>query len=235
MRLGNKISTRRKELGLTQQELADRLFVSVKTISKWETNRGNPEINILPKIADILNINISNLFDEKANYEEPISDKRKYDIFYACFEFGFAFLGLIFFATTFITIEGNIPFSDSFFGNVFGDTTIKYPFSGYKILFNMSGTNLLGGLLILSIWISFFAILAHIAFGIIEILVTKEEIIEIKNKTSFIVSIVGFSSIVLAFLISLISAFSIGIGIILILLLYGFILGYNIKYKKVLS
>lgn len=230
MRLGNIIATKIKELGLTQQELADKLFVSVKTISKWETNRGNPEINILPKIAEVLNINISDLFDEKVNYEEPTSEKRKYDIYNACFEFGFAFLGLIFFAVTFIIVEGNLPIGDSFFGDVF-DTRFKYSLSGYRILFNMSGTNFLGSLLIFSIWISFFTILAHIAFGIIEIMVAREDIIQIKNKVSFIVSIVGLSSIGFAFIIYLLST-TIGIGIVLTLLLFIFILGYNIKYKK---
>ena len=62
MKLGIKIASRRKELGMTQQELADKLFVSVKTISKWETNRGNPEINLIPKIANILDISINELF-----------------------------------------------------------------------------------------------------------------------------------------------------------------------------
>ncbi|MGB3997659.1 MAG: helix-turn-helix domain-containing protein, partial [Bacilli bacterium] len=37
IKLGNRIAARRKELGMTQQELADKLFISVKTVSKWET------------------------------------------------------------------------------------------------------------------------------------------------------------------------------------------------------
>ncbi|MFA6722892.1 MAG: helix-turn-helix domain-containing protein, partial [Bacilli bacterium] len=35
IKLGNRIAARRKELGMTQQELADKLFISVKTVSKW--------------------------------------------------------------------------------------------------------------------------------------------------------------------------------------------------------
>lgn len=232
MRLGNKISTKRKELGLTQQELADKLFVSVKTISKWETNRGNPEINILPRIAEVLNIEISELFDEKVNYEEPILNKRKYDIFNVCFEFGFAVLGLIFFAATFIAIEVNQSFGNSFFDDMFGDSIVKYTFSGYKVLFSLSGNDFLGTLLVLSIWISFFIILSHIALGVIEIVATKEDVIEIKNKASYIISIVGISAIGLALILSLISSMSIGSGMVLTLLLFVFILGYNIKYKR---
>ena len=39
---GTAIRTRREQLGITQQQLADRLAVSNKTISKWENGRGLP-------------------------------------------------------------------------------------------------------------------------------------------------------------------------------------------------
>ena len=40
------ISKKRKELGLNQQELADKLFVSDKVISKWETGKSVPETSL---------------------------------------------------------------------------------------------------------------------------------------------------------------------------------------------
>lgn len=232
MKLGNKIAVRRKELGLTQQELADKLYVSVKTISKWETNRGNPEINILPRIAEALNIEISELFDDNINYQEHRPPKRKIDFIYICFEFGFVILGLIFYAVTFIAVEGSMNFGDSFFGDFFEGQVVKYTFSGYRILFSMSGNNFLGSLLVLSIWISFFAILSHIAMGMIEIFVTKEDVIEVRNKVSYIIAIVGMLSIGIALIITIISSISIGMGMILTSLLFVFILGYNIKIKN---
>jgi len=56
MKISELIKSKRKEKNLTQQELADLLFVSSKTISKWETGRGLPEVMMLNKIAEILNI-----------------------------------------------------------------------------------------------------------------------------------------------------------------------------------
>lgn len=45
------ISRRRKELGMTQQELADKLFISDKVVSKWETGKSIPDTTILIDLA----------------------------------------------------------------------------------------------------------------------------------------------------------------------------------------
>lgn len=55
------ISKRRKELGLTQQELADKLFVSNKVISKWETGKSVPDTSILVELANVLEISLDEL------------------------------------------------------------------------------------------------------------------------------------------------------------------------------
>jgi membrane-anchored DNA-binding protein, putative len=55
------ISKRRKELGLTQQELADKLFVSDKVISKWETGKSVPDTSILVELANVLEISLDEL------------------------------------------------------------------------------------------------------------------------------------------------------------------------------
>ena len=39
MNFGEVLQTKRKSMGLTQEDLADKLFVSSKTISNWETNK----------------------------------------------------------------------------------------------------------------------------------------------------------------------------------------------------
>lgn len=54
--LGNKIAKHRKKLGLTQLELAQKLHVSDKTVSKWENGGGFPEISILPALSDIFGV-----------------------------------------------------------------------------------------------------------------------------------------------------------------------------------
>lgn len=73
-KIGQIISTKRKEKNLTQQELADILGVSPKTISKWETGNGLPDITFLKKISEILEITIEELLDGKIKEKEPKED-----------------------------------------------------------------------------------------------------------------------------------------------------------------
>ena len=61
MNINELIKMKRKEKNLTQQELANLLFVSSKTISKWETGRGVPEVMMLNNIVTVLNIDPSEL------------------------------------------------------------------------------------------------------------------------------------------------------------------------------
>lgn len=55
------ISKRRKELGMTQQELADKLFISDKVVSKWETGKSIPDTSILVDLASALEITLDEL------------------------------------------------------------------------------------------------------------------------------------------------------------------------------
>lgn len=58
---GKFIAELRKAKGMTQQELADMLNLSNKTVSKWETGSGSPDISNLPILADILGITVDEL------------------------------------------------------------------------------------------------------------------------------------------------------------------------------
>ena len=58
---GALIAERRKTLGLTQKELAGRLIVSDKAVSKWETGAGYPEVTMLPLLAETLGITVDEL------------------------------------------------------------------------------------------------------------------------------------------------------------------------------
>lgn len=60
-RTGSLIAERRKEQGLTQRELAERLHVSDKAVSRWETGRGCPDINSLEAIAQALDVSTAEL------------------------------------------------------------------------------------------------------------------------------------------------------------------------------
>ena len=60
-KIGKFIATLRKEQSMTQKDLAQRLGVSDKTISKWETGRGLPEISIMQSLCETLGISINEL------------------------------------------------------------------------------------------------------------------------------------------------------------------------------
>ncbi len=61
--MGTFLTDLRKEKGLTQQEVADNLNVSNKTISKWERDEGYPEITMLPEIARFYEITTDELLN----------------------------------------------------------------------------------------------------------------------------------------------------------------------------
>lgn len=60
-KIGAFIAQRRREKGLTQQQLADRLFLSNKTISKWERGAGGPDTAPLPDLAKALEVSVDEL------------------------------------------------------------------------------------------------------------------------------------------------------------------------------
>ena len=54
MTLGKRIAAGRKELGLTQDQLAEKIGITAQAVSKWENDQSCPDISTLPKLADIL-------------------------------------------------------------------------------------------------------------------------------------------------------------------------------------
>ena len=61
MSIGERIKRLRKMKGITQLELANKLFVTDKTISSWESDRTEPSLEILVKLSDILDYNVGYL------------------------------------------------------------------------------------------------------------------------------------------------------------------------------
>lgn len=68
---GALIAERRKTLGLTQKELAGRLIVSDKAVSKWETGAGYPEVTMLPLLAETLGITVDELLAGEVRADAP--------------------------------------------------------------------------------------------------------------------------------------------------------------------
>ena len=60
-RIGAFIASLRRERGLTQKELAQKLMVSDKTVSKWECGRGLPEVSLMQSLCAELGIGINEL------------------------------------------------------------------------------------------------------------------------------------------------------------------------------
>ena len=70
MSLGSVISKYRKELGITQESLAQQLEVTNQAVSKWESDQCCPDVMLLPRLADIFGITIDELFGRPAP-EQP--------------------------------------------------------------------------------------------------------------------------------------------------------------------
>lgn len=64
-----KLQELRKIRGLTQEELAEALFVSRTAISKWESGLSVPDADMLSKLADVLEINVSELLGSEIKEE----------------------------------------------------------------------------------------------------------------------------------------------------------------------
>lgn len=70
---GTKIADLRKKKGFTQAQLADLLNISNKTVSRWETGEGYPEITLLSTLASALGVTVDELL------AEPTEERREDD------------------------------------------------------------------------------------------------------------------------------------------------------------
>ncbi len=67
--LGEKLKSARKRVGLTQEQLAEKLLVSRQAITKWEADKGMPDIENLKRISKLLDISIDYLLDSGENID----------------------------------------------------------------------------------------------------------------------------------------------------------------------
>ena len=66
IKIGKFISSKRKEKGITQSELAEKLYITDRAISKWENGICLPDAGTMPKLCEILDITINDLFSGEA-------------------------------------------------------------------------------------------------------------------------------------------------------------------------
>ena len=70
IKTGNYIAQKRRSLNLTQEQLANKLDVSNKTISKWENGKCMPDYSIIQDLCETLHISITELMEGKDAAEE---------------------------------------------------------------------------------------------------------------------------------------------------------------------
>lgn len=83
IQIGRLIYDKRKELGFTQAELADRLQITNKAVSKWENGDGMPDVNLLAPLAQELGLTVDELLNgqEKPHIDESQNITEKTDTY----------------------------------------------------------------------------------------------------------------------------------------------------------
>ena len=79
MTLGEKIKEARKQCGLSQEQLAEKMSVSRSAIAKWETDKGLPDIDNLKALAGFLNVSVDYLLDDGERIDELVT-REAYDL-----------------------------------------------------------------------------------------------------------------------------------------------------------
>ena len=72
--MGEIIGALRKEKGMTQKDLADKMGVTDKAVSKWERNLSCPDISSLPMLAEVLGTSVETLMDVKSRENEKTAE-----------------------------------------------------------------------------------------------------------------------------------------------------------------
>lgn len=71
---GEMISYLRKEKNITQNDLAEKMNVTDKAVSTWERNLSCPDVNSIPKLAEILGISVEELLNAQTKQENSKAD-----------------------------------------------------------------------------------------------------------------------------------------------------------------
>ena len=97
MEFNEKLQELRKQRGLTQEELAEKLYVSRTAISKWESGRGYPNIESLKAIAKFFSVTVDELLSSGevltiAEEDNKRKEKHFYDLIYGLLDLCIAML-----------------------------------------------------------------------------------------------------------------------------------------------
>ena len=75
--IGDNISRYRKEIGLSQEKIAEYMEVSRQAVTKWENNMSKPSTDNLIHLAEILNVSVEDLLGNKRKENEQSKEKYK--------------------------------------------------------------------------------------------------------------------------------------------------------------
>lgn len=75
---GEKIKTKRRELNLSQEDLANKLFVTRQAISKWENDKATPTMTNLRELSEVFGVDMA-YFIGQANSEKKVDNKEEKD------------------------------------------------------------------------------------------------------------------------------------------------------------
>ena len=82
--VGNIIRKLRTERGMTQKQLADKMNISDKTVSKWERGLGCPDISLLSELSDLLEVDIGKLLSGDLAPNDFVGGNMKKTKYYVC-------------------------------------------------------------------------------------------------------------------------------------------------------
>ena len=83
-KIGKLISTLRRKSGFTQRQLAERMNISDKAVSKWERGLGCPDVSLLPELSTILGVPLEELLSGELDANDPVGGNMKKLQFYVC-------------------------------------------------------------------------------------------------------------------------------------------------------
>lgn len=83
-KIGGLIRRLRQERGMTQRQLAERMGIRDKTVSKWERGMGCPDLSLLPDLSDIFHVGLDQLLTGELDAREALGGNMKRTAFYIC-------------------------------------------------------------------------------------------------------------------------------------------------------
>jgi transcriptional regulator with XRE-family HTH domain len=77
---GQRFSRLRKNIGLKQDEIAEKVNISAQAVSKWENDLSAPDISTLPLLADILNVSLDELLGRESEQTKIVPEGERKDV-----------------------------------------------------------------------------------------------------------------------------------------------------------